>query len=148
MRENLELGSFLKRDRQGIEARLERVLELFPRLGERLGQAGRHAVRRRAADARHRARADGRPAPACCSTSRASGSPPSWCAQIFDAIIEIAKGGLTILLVEQNTRLALETAHQAHVLVTGEIALSGSSQALREDPRVRAAYLGEDVSVE
>ena len=45
-------------------------------------------------------------------------------------------------------RLALETAHPAHVLVTGEIALSGSSQALREDPRVRAAYLGDDVSVE
>jgi branched-chain amino acid transport system ATP-binding protein len=51
------------------------------------------------------------------------------------------------LLVEQNTRLALETPHQAHVLVTGEIALSGKSSKLRQDPRIRAAYLGEDVEM-
>jgi branched-chain amino acid transport system ATP-binding protein len=67
--------------------------------------------------------------------------------QIFDGISEIARGGLTILLVEQNTRLALETAHQAYVLVTGEVAFSGESRALEQDSRVRAAYLGEDVKV-
>ena len=73
------------------------------------------------------------------------GLAPKLVRQIFDAIIQIAKTGLTILLVEQNTRLALETAHRAYVLVTGELALEGPSQALRQDPRVRAAYLGEDV---
>jgi len=75
------------------------------------------------------------------------GLAPKLVRQIFDAIAEIARGGLTILLVEQNTRLALETAHRAYVLVTGELALSGESQALRQDPRVRAAYLGEDVAM-
>jgi branched-chain amino acid transport system ATP-binding protein len=147
VRENLELGSILKRDRQGIEARMARVLELFPRLGERLTQAGGTL-----SGGEQQMLAIGR---ALMSDPRlllldepSLGLAPKLVRQIFDGIIEIAKGGLTILLVEQNTRLALETAHQAHVLVTGEIALSGSSQALREDPRVRAAYLGEDVSVE
>jgi branched-chain amino acid transport system ATP-binding protein len=51
------------------------------------------------------------------------------------------------LLVEQNTRLALETAHRAHVLVTGEVVLGGESRELAQDPRVKAAYLGEDVNV-
>ena len=146
VRENLELGSILKRDRQGIEARLAHVLELFPRLGERLGQAGGTL-----SGGEQQMLAIGR---ALMSDPRlllldepSLGLAPKLVRQIFDGIIEIAKGGLTILLVEQNTRLALETAHQAHVLVTGEIALSGSSRALREDPRVRAAYLGEDVSV-
>ena len=73
------------------------------------------------------------------------GLAPKLVAQIFESIVEIAKTGITILLVEQNTRLALETAHRAYVLVTGEVALSGSCAELREDPRIRAAYFGEDV---
>jgi branched-chain amino acid transport system ATP-binding protein len=75
------------------------------------------------------------------------GLAPKLVRQIFDGISEIAKGGLTILLVEQNTRLALETAHRAHVLVTGEVVLSGESRELALDPRVKAAYLGEDVHI-
>jgi len=146
VRENLELGSILKRDRPGIDARLGRVLALFPRLGERLGQAGGTL-----SGGEQQMLAIGR---ALMSDPRlllldepSLGLAPKLVRQIFDGIIQIAQGGLTILLVEQNTRLALETAHQAHVLVTGEIALSGTSQALREDPRVRAAYLGEDLHV-
>ena len=73
------------------------------------------------------------------------GLAPKLVAQIFESIRAIAQSGITILLVEQNTRLALETARHAHVLVTGEVALFGESEKLREDPRVRAAYLGEDV---
>jgi branched-chain amino acid transport system ATP-binding protein len=73
------------------------------------------------------------------------GLAPKLVAQIFESVRAIAATGITILLVEQNTRLALETAHRAHVLVTGEVALSGASAELREDPRIRAAYLGEDV---
>ena len=146
VRENLELGSILKRDPQGIAARMERVLTLFPRLGERMTQAGGTL-----SGGEQQMLAIGR---ALMSEPRlllldepSLGLAPKLVRQIFDGIIEIAKSGLTILLVEQNTRLALETAHQAYVLVTGEIALSGSSAALREDPRVRAAYLGEDLHV-
>src|SRR5258706_1409295 len=73
------------------------------------------------------------------------GLAPKLVAQIFEAIVEIARGGLTILLVEQNTRLALETAARAYVLVTGEVALRGSCSELREDPRIKGAYLGENV---
>jgi branched-chain amino acid transport system ATP-binding protein len=146
VRENLELGSILKRERAGIEARMKRVLELFPRLGERLQQAGGTL-----SGGEQQMLAIGR---ALMSDPRvllldepSLGLAPKLVRQIFDGISEIARGGLTILLVEQNTRLALETAHQAHVLVTGELLLSGDSRALERDPRVRAAYLGEDVSV-
>jgi branched-chain amino acid transport system ATP-binding protein len=146
VRENLELGSILKRDRVGIESRMQRVLALFPRLGERLGQAGGTL-----SGGEQQMLAIGR---ALMSDPRvllldepSLGLAPKLVRQIFDGISEIASSGLTILLVEQNTRLALETAHHAYVLVTGELALSGASQTLREDPRVRAAYLGEDVHV-
>jgi len=64
-------------------------------------------------------------------------------ARIFDIVREIAARGVTILLVEQNARLALEVAHRGYVMESGTIALAGSAQALLEDPRVKEAYLGE-----
>jgi branched-chain amino acid transport system ATP-binding protein len=73
------------------------------------------------------------------------GLAPKLVAQIFESIIEIAKGGITILLVEQNTRLALQVAKRAYVLVTGEVVLSGACEDLRTDPRIREAYLGENI---
>jgi branched-chain amino acid transport system ATP-binding protein len=146
VRENLELGSILKRERQGMAERMQRVMQLFPRLGERLNQAGGTL-----SGGEQQMLAIGR---ALMSDPRvllldepSLGLAPKLVRQIFDGIGAIAAAGLTILLVEQNTRLALETAHHAYVLVTGELALSGPSQVLRDDPRVRAAYLGEDVSV-
>jgi len=146
VRENLELGSILKRERAGIEARMTRVMQLFPRLGERLGQAGGTL-----SGGEQQMLAIGRALmgdPRLLLLDEPSlGLAPKLVRQIFDGISEIAAGGLTILLVEQNTRLALETAHEAHVLVTGEIALSGKSAELRQDSRVRAAYLGEDVEM-
>jgi branched-chain amino acid transport system ATP-binding protein len=146
VRENLELGSILKRDRQGIESRMQRVLQLFPRLGERLAQAGGTL-----SGGEQQMLAIGRALmgdPRLLLLDEPSlGLAPKLVRQIFDGIAQIAQSGLTILLVEQNTRLALETAHEAHVLVTGEIALSGKSSALREDPRVKAAYLGEGVEM-
>jgi branched-chain amino acid transport system ATP-binding protein len=146
VRENLELGSILKRDKAGIETRMKRVLELFPRLGERLDQAGGTL-----SGGEQQMLAIGRALmgdPRVLLLDEPSlGLAPKLVRQIFDGISEIARGGLTILLVEQNTRLALETAQQAYVLVTGEVSLSGPSRTLKEDPRVRAAYLGEDVSV-
>jgi len=146
VRENLELGSILKRDRAGIQQRLERVLGLFPRLGERLQQAGGTL-----SGGEQQMLAIGRALmgdPRVLLLDEPSlGLAPKLVRQIFDGISEIAKGGLTILLVEQNTRLALETAHRAHVLVTGEVVLGGESRELSQDPRVKAAYLGEDVNV-
>jgi branched-chain amino acid transport system ATP-binding protein len=145
VRENLELGAFLKRERAALEQRLERVVTLFPRLGERMTQAGGTL-----SGGEQQMLAIGRALMAdpklILLDEPSLGLAPKLVAQIFESIVAIAKTGITILLVEQNTRLALETAHRAHVLVTGEIVLSGDSRALREDPRVRAAYLGETVT--
>jgi branched-chain amino acid transport system ATP-binding protein len=143
--ENLELGAFLKREPGGMASRLERVLKLFPRLSERLGQeAGTLSGGEQQMLAIGRALMSD---PRLLLLDEPSlGLAPKLVEQIFEAIVEVAKSGLTILLVEQNTRLALETASRAYVLVTGELALSGACAELREDPRIKGAYLGEDVS--
>jgi branched-chain amino acid transport system ATP-binding protein len=142
--ENLQLGSFLKRDPGEMAARLDRVLQLFPRLSERTSQeAGTLSGGEQQMLAIGRALMGD---PKLLLLDEPSlGLAPKLVEQIFEAIVEVARGGLTILLVEQNTRLALETASRAYVLVTGEIALSGSCRQLREDPRIKGAYLGEDV---
>jgi branched-chain amino acid transport system ATP-binding protein len=143
--ENLELGAFLKREPLERARRLERVLKLFPRLSERMAQeAGTLSGGEQQMLAIGRALMSD---PKLLLLDEPSlGLAPKLVEQIFEAVVEVAKGGLTILLVEQNTRLALETASRAYVLVTGELALSGACAELREDPRVKGAYLGEDVS--
>jgi len=143
--ENLELGAFSKREPAALTARRERVLRLFPRLAERLEQeSGTLSGGEQQMLAIGRALMSD---PKLLLLDEPSlGLAPKLVEQIFEAIVEIAKGGLTILLVEQNTRLALETASRGYVLVTGEVALSGDCAELRRDPRVKGAYLGEDVS--
>ncbi len=143
--ENLELGAFLKREPVALAARLERVLALFPRLSERMAQqAGTLSGGEQQMLAIGRALMGD---PRLLLLDEPSlGLSPKLVEQIFEAIVEVARGGLTILLVEQNTRLALETASRAYVLVTGEIALSGGAAELAADPRVKGAYLGEDVA--
>jgi branched-chain amino acid transport system ATP-binding protein len=74
------------------------------------------------------------------------GLAPMMVARIFEVVREIAKRGVTILLVEQNARLALELAHRGYVMESGAIALSGSAKSLLEDARVKEAYLGEAAS--
>jgi branched-chain amino acid transport system ATP-binding protein len=143
--ENLQLGSFLKREPDEMAARLDRVLALFPRLSERMYQEGGTL-----SGGEQQMLAIGRALmgdPKLLLLDEPSlGLAPKLVEQIFEAIVEVARGGLTILLVEQNTRLALETASRAYVLVTGELALSGACRELREDPRIKGAYLGEDVT--
>jgi branched-chain amino acid transport system ATP-binding protein len=143
--ENLELGAYLKRESAARAVRLERVLKLFPRLSERMAQeAGTLSGGEQQMLAIGRALMSD---PKLLLLDEPSlGLAPKLVEQIFEAIVEIARGGLTILLVEQNTRLALETAARAYVLVTGEIVLSGQCADLRRDPRIKGAYLGEDIA--
>ena len=143
--ENLQLGAFLKREPALLGERLARVLKLFPRLSERMAQeAGTLSGGEQQMLAIGRALMGD---PKLLLLDEPSlGLAPKLVEQIFEAIVAVARGGLTILLVEQNTRLALETASRAYVLVTGELALSGTCAELREDPRIKAAYLGENLS--
>jgi branched-chain amino acid transport system ATP-binding protein len=144
VRENLELGAYLKRDKQGMAQRMERVIKLFARLGERLKQdAGTLSGGEQQMLAIGRAMmADPR---IILLDEPSLGLAPKLVGEIFAAIREIAAGGLTIMLVEQNTRLAMETAARAYVLVTGELVLSGACKELESDPRIKAAYLGGSI---
>lgn len=141
VRENLELGSFTKREATSQKQRLERCLTLFPRLGERLHQeAGTLSGGEQQMLAIARALMGD---PKLLLLDEPSlGLAPQLVEQIFESIVAVAKSGVTTLLVEQNTRLALETAHRAYVLVTGAVALQGNASELRADPRVQSAYLG------
>jgi branched-chain amino acid transport system ATP-binding protein len=73
------------------------------------------------------------------------GLAPMMVARIFEVVREIAARGVTILLVEQNARLALELAHRGYVMESGQISLAGNASDLLNDPKVREAYLGEEV---
>jgi branched-chain amino acid transport system ATP-binding protein len=142
VRENLDLAAWWRRDRGEVRRDLQRVFQMFPRLAERGGQRGgtlsggeqQMLAVARGIMARPRLMLLDEPS---------MGLAPLLVREIFHAIEEIGRLGTTILLVEQNVNMALAVADRAYVLQTGEIILEGRPEELRENPEVRAAYLGE-----
>lgn len=140
--ENLDMGAYLRCDRAGIRADLARAYELFPRLAERRTQlAGTLSGGEQQMLAIARALM-GRPR-LLLLDEPSMGLAPLMVQKIYETIATIASEGVTLLLVEQNARLALKVSHRAYVLESGAITLSGAAPALANDPQVRAAYLGE-----
>jgi branched-chain amino acid transport system ATP-binding protein len=141
VRENLELGAYLRRDSQGIEADLKRVFSLFPRLDERQSQkAGTMSGGEQQMLAIGRAMM-GRPK-ILLLDEPSMGISPVLTERIYETIAEINQQGTTILLVEQNANFALEVSKRGYVLETGKVVMSDSSDALRTNPEVQKAYLG------
>lgn len=142
VRENLELGAYSRRDRADLKDEFERIFTLFPRIRERLKQnAGTLSGGEQQMLAIGRALM-ARPK-LLLLDEPSLGIAPTLIQQIFKTLKEINAQGVTILLVEQDAYLALETATRGYVLETGKIALSGSGQELLNNPEVKKAYLGQ-----
>jgi branched-chain amino acid transport system ATP-binding protein len=142
VKENLELGAYLRRDRDGVDADRERAYALFPILKERGGQ-----VSGTLSGGEQQMLAVGRALmsrPTLLLLDEPSlGLAPQFVDRIFQVIQEINEAGVSLLLVEQNANMALQVAHHAYVLETGSIVMQGSGRELLESPEVRKAYLGE-----
>jgi branched-chain amino acid transport system ATP-binding protein len=140
--ENLEMGAYHRNDRGEIQEDMTRVLNLFPHLKERVKQeAGTMSGGEQQMLAIGRSLM-GRPK-LLLLDEPSMGLAPVLVERIFQVIEEINKQGTTILLVEQNANVALEIATRGYVLETGTIVNAAPAQKLREDPKVREAYLGE-----
>jgi branched-chain amino acid transport system ATP-binding protein len=141
VRENLEMGAFTRRDQQAIREDLDRVYDLFPRLKERERQKGGTM-----SGGEQQMLAIGRALMAqprvLLLDEPSLGLAPVIVDRIYEVIRELNEQGVTILLVEQNANYALDVSARGYVLETGNVALTDSSENLRTDERVRAAYLG------
>ncbi|MBM3215734.1 ABC transporter ATP-binding protein [Candidatus Poribacteria bacterium] len=140
--ENLDMGAYARRDKEGIRADLEYVRSLFPQLKDRMDQ---------------RAGSLSGGEQQMCTIGRALmarpelllldepslGLAPLLVNQIFDIVRRLHEGGTAILLVEQNAKVALELARRGYVMETGNITISGAASDLLNDARVRSAYLGD-----
>ena len=142
LRENLLLGAFLRKDRDGVKSDLERCFSLFPILKERIDQVAgtlsggeqQMLAVARALMCRPRLLLLDEPS---------LGLAPQVVERIFQVLKEISEGGVALLLVEQNAHKALQIAHRAYVLETGEVVMRGTGKELLASPDVRKAYLGE-----
>ncbi|MGH2740661.1 MAG: ABC transporter ATP-binding protein [Actinomycetota bacterium] len=140
--ENLQLGAYLRDDREGIVEDMERILTLFPRLKERPTQkAGTLSGGEQQMVAMGRALM-ARPK-VLLMDEPSMGLAPALVAKNFEIIEQINEQGTTVFVVEQNANMALSVADRGYVLQTGEIVLSDSAEALMANPQMREAYLGE-----
>jgi branched-chain amino acid transport system ATP-binding protein len=142
VRENLEMGAYIRNDKKGIAKDMERAFTLFPRMKERESQkAGTLSGGEQQMLAMGRALMSH---PRLLLLDEPSlGLAPLVVHSIFEAIDEIRSEGTTILLVEQNANAALQHSDRAYVMETGRIVMEGDSKQLAADPRVKEAYLGE-----
>jgi branched-chain amino acid transport system ATP-binding protein len=140
--ENLQMGAFTRSDPRGVADDIEKAFQTFPILRERKGQAGgllsggqqQMLAIARALMARPKLLLLDEPS---------LGLAPQVVAQIFGVIRDLNRQGVSVLLVEQNARMALKVAHRGYVLETGRVTFADKADALLNDPRIRAAYLGE-----
>jgi branched-chain amino acid transport system ATP-binding protein len=142
IQENLLMGAYTRNDKAGIDADIEKWYAVFPRLKERAAQmAGTLSGGEQQMLAMARA--------LMCHPNLllldepSMGLSPIMVEKIFEVIRDVSSQGITILLVEQNAKLALQAAHRAYVMDSGAITMSGNADDMLHDPRVKAAYLGE-----
>jgi branched-chain amino acid transport system ATP-binding protein len=142
VRENLQIGAYVRNDKTAVRADLERIYGLFPRLAERRNQTGGTL-----SGGEQQMLAIGR---ALMSRPRlllldepSMGLAPLMVEKIFDTVRKVSEEGVTVLLVEQNAKLALEASHRGYVMESGLITLTDGARALLDNPLVRKAYLGE-----
>ena len=139
--ENLQMGAFIRNDNE-IDADIDKVFELFPRLKERRAQlAGTMSGGEQQMLAMGRALM-ARPK-VLLLDAPSMGLSPIMVDKIFEVVADIHRRGTTVLLVEQNASRALGLADRGYVMDSGEVTMSGEAKALLNDPKVRAAYLGE-----
>jgi branched-chain amino acid transport system ATP-binding protein len=140
--ENLLMGAYTRKDQAGVDADIEKWYTVFPRLKERSGQlAGTLSGGEQQMLAMARALM-------CHPTlllldEPSMGLSPIMVEKIFEVIRDVSAQGITVLLVEQNAKLALQAAHRAYVMESGSITMTGDARQMLDDPRVQAAYLGE-----
>lgn len=140
--ENLMMGAYTRNDKSGIEADIAKWFDVFPRLKERAQQlAGTLSGGEQQMLAMARA--------LMCHPELllldepSMGLSPIMVEKIFEVIRNVSKEGITILLVEQNAKLALQAAHRGYVMESGNVTMTGNASDMLDDPRVKAAYLGE-----
>jgi branched-chain amino acid transport system ATP-binding protein len=140
--ENMQMGAYLRNDADGIQKDTERMFGFFPRLKERASQyAGTLSGGEQQMLAMARALLS-RPK-LLLLDEPSMGLSPIMVEKIFEVVREISKEGLTVLLVEQNARLALQAANRGYVMDSGTVTMTGDAKTMLDDPKVRAAYLGE-----
>jgi branched-chain amino acid transport system ATP-binding protein len=143
VRENLLMGAFTRNDKSEITQDYERLLELFPRVKERIdalagtlsGGEQQMVAMARALMARPRL---------ICLDEPTMGLSPLYVDRVLELIADVNKTGVAVFMVEQNASLALQIAHRGYVLQSGRIVLSGEARSLLHDPRIRDAYLGAE----
>ena len=140
--ENLQMGAYTRNDHAQVQADIERMFGIFPRLKERANQlAGTMSGGEQQMLAMARALMS---QPKLLLLDEPSmGLSPLMVAKVFEVVRDISAQGVTVLLVEQNARLALQAADRAYVMDSGLITMSGDAKQMLDDPKVKAAYLGE-----